>query len=570
MLQLLVAIAVSAPEWIEVRTAQRTSDDLTYVGYPEGPGVLWVGTRSGEAYRSTDNGMTWEWVFAPRSLDNLLDLRLRTLRVPVLSLDLLRDLRTDIPVRDRAGANRRVLDLAGQARNRQRETGARLLGIVVAQDVRDPGDVMQVAKCADYMFITARNGIWRSSLDNVTSGVWNFQFLQTANDLGEGPLNWVSCDVTRPGHLVATTRGGGMIETLDFGETWAPYAVPFERNSRVSFAIFLDGRIELLAQGRLYREREDRRGFEPMCDSSVDMVDRAVSWQWNRLGPIFATGIGGVTVCDNGRTKHYGGETMALSQIYYFQTQGENDEHVMIVTADEIYLSHDRGVTFSIVFRRLTESPIGLVVVDDIERFEDVVVWAGNTVWRLIQPQRGPSRVGLHITALERQAPLDEVVEAVLRNNKLDGAQIAARRDDARYQGLLPTLNAAYARNDGDLNGISAGFINAISGRPFDIRSGRLSDRDVWTVIGLWDLGDLMRSRSSTDRAWADVQRLHRRLAYSVQDAYVRWAGTSIALEDAALGTEKRVHVELMRREMAAYLDYMTGGMFPVFHEPLH
>ena len=567
MLALVFAIAVMTPEWVEVRTGQRASDDLTYVGYPEGQGgPMWIGTRSGEAYRSADGGLTWEWVFAPRSLDNLLDLRLRTLRVPQLRLDLLRDIRRDIPVHDRAGSNRRVLDLAGQARDRQRESGARLLGILVAQDVRDPGDVLQVAKCFDYVFIAARNGVWRSPLASTVGGVWSFQYLETGGDLGEGTLTWVSCDVKSAGHLVATTRGGAMIETTDFGETWAPYRVPFERNSRVSFAIFLDGRIELLAQGRLYREREDRRGFEPMCDTQVDTVDRTMSWQWNTLGPIFATGIGGVTVCDNGRMKHYAGETMALASIWYFQTQGETDEHVMVVTPDQILLSHDHGNTFAEVFHRLTQSPIGLVVVDDIERFDNVIVWAGNTVWRLVDGERRASRVGLQVTELENQAPLAEVVETVLRTHQLDGAQIAARRDDSRFQGLLPLVNASYARADRDLATLASGIRNGITGSAFDTRAATVNERDIWTIIGVWDLGDLLRSRSSTDRAWADVQRLHRRVAYSVQDTYVRWISTSVALSNERLGPDQRAHLELVRRETAAYLDYMTAGAFPVFH----
>ncbi len=161
-----------------------------------------------------------------------------------------------------------------------------------------------------------------------------------------------------------------------------PYHNPFALATRISFAIFLDGRIELLAHGRLYREREDGRGYEAMCETQTDTVDVSANWVWSSLGPVFGTALGGVATCQNGRFKMFGGETIALAPIYYFQTQGNTDEHVMVVTQDEIYLSHDRGQTFTQVFRRLTQRGIGLVLVEDLEAFDDVLVWSGNTLWK--------------------------------------------------------------------------------------------------------------------------------------------------------------------------------------------
>ena len=557
---LVIALTLASSAWVEIRTGQPPTDDLTYAGYPEGPGALWIGTNAGEVYRTTDDGVTWDFVFGPRSLDNFIDLRLRTLRVPTLNLDLLRDASTEVPVRDRSGSTRRVLDLAGQARSRQRETGAQVLGAVVAQDVRDPGDVFQVAKCYDYLYITAKNGLWRGA----AKAPWRFDALAVGGDLGGGNAVWVSCDVTRPGHLVVTTPIGTMLESEDFGETWHPYSVVFERNSRISFAIFFEGRVMLLAQGRIYREREDGRGFEPTCEAQVDMVDPKVNWVWNRLGPIFATGIGGVTVCDSGRVKHYQGETMALEDIYYFQTQGDLDEHVMVVTPDDIYLSHDRGRTFELEFRRRTQSSIGLVIVDDLETFADTTVWAGNTIWKRVEEKRGPSS-GAFLAELERDAPLALVIDTALRRHQLDGGLIAARRDDARLQGFLPLVRASVAYREGDAFSVLRDRV-AVGDLFSDYRvTAATPMRDVWTVLLLWDLSDLLRSRSSTDRGWADVQRLHRNIAYAVEDTYLRWMQSNVALLDASLDTTQRARLMLSQRESAAYLDYMTDGRFPIF-----
>ncbi len=557
---LAITITLSSSAWVEIRTGQPASDDITYAGYPDGPGKLWVGTNAGEVYRTTDDGVTWDFVFGPRSFDNFIDLRLRTLRVPTLNLDLLRDARTDVPVRDRSGSTRRVLDLAGQARTRQRETGAQVLGAIVARDVRDPGDIFQVAKCFDYVFITAKNGLWRGT----AQAPWRFDLLPVGGDLGGGNAVWVSCDTKRPGHLVVTTPIGTMLESEDFGETWHPYTVVFERNSRISFAIFFEGRIMLLAQGRIYREREDRRGFEPTCEAQVDMVDPKATWVWNRLGPIFATGIGGVTVCDGARIKRYQGETMALNEIYYFQTQGDIDEHVMVVTPDDIYVSHDRGVTFEHEFRRRTQSAIGLVLVDDLSTFADTTVWAGNTIWKRVDAKRGPAS-GTFLAELERDAPLALVIDTVLRRYQLDGGQIAARRDDARLQGLLPLVRASVAYREGEAFTVLRDRVAV--GNIFSdyLVTASAPMRDVWTVLLVWDLSDILRSRSSTDRGWADVQRLHRNIAYDIEDTYLRWMQANVSLMDASLDTSQRARLTLSRREAAAYLDYMTEGRFPIF-----
>lgn len=266
---LAMTLVAVGSTWVEIRPGQPASDDLTYVGYPEGPGVLWIGTNAGEVYRSPDDGATWDFVFGPRSFDNFIDIRLRTLRVPHLQLDLLRDAATDVPVYDRASSGRRTLDLARQGRDRYRESHANLLGAVVAQDIRDGGDIFQVVKCFDYIYITAKNGLWRGG----SEAPWRFDFLPVGGDLGNGNAIWVSCDVKHPGRLVVTTPIGTILTSEDFGDSWHPYPVVLERNSRVSFAIFFESRIMLLAQGRVYREREDRRGFEPTCESQVDFVD---------------------------------------------------------------------------------------------------------------------------------------------------------------------------------------------------------------------------------------------------------------------------------------------------------
>ncbi len=553
-------LTTAGSAWVEIRTGQPPADDLTYVGYPEGPGgALWIGTSAGEVYRSADEGVTWDWIFGPRSFDNFIDLRLRTLRVPVLNLDLLRDARTDVPVRDRTGSNRRTLDLAGQARNRQRESSANVLSAVVAQDIRDGGDVFQVVKCFDYLYITAKNGLWRGSREQP----YRFDLLPVGGDLGGGNAVWLSCDSKRAGHMVVTTPIGGILESDDFGESWHPYTVVFERNSRISFAIFFEGRIMLLAQGRIYREREDKRGFEPTCETQVDMIDGKGNWVWNRLGPIFATGIGGVTVCDNGNIKPYKGESMALNDIYYFQTQGDRDEHVMVVTPDDVYLSHDRGVTFTHEFRRRTQSPIGLIIVNDLESFDDTTIWAGNTIWKRVPERLAPSS-SVFLQEIEREAPLAEVIEVALRRQQLDGDQIAARRDDARLQGLLPLVRASVSINDGNA---LTGFGDRLTSGDHSLYRVRYTvpDREVWTVLAVWDLSDLLRSRSSTDRAWADVQRLHRTISYDVEDYYMRWLQSQIALRDASLSQTQRGRLTLTARESAAYLDYLTESRFPIF-----
>lgn len=558
----LVAIVLGAPaEWIEIRTGQPVSDDLTYVGRPEGPDSIWIGTNAGEVYRTRDDGQTWEWIFSPRSFDNLLDVRLRTLRVPRLELDLLRDQRQDIDVRDRESLTRRSVDIARQARDRQREPSAKLLGILVARDVRDPPDVIQVTKCSDYLYINAKNGVWRSP----DREPFDFEMMDTGQDLATGYLTWLSCDDKGVGHIAATTKKGTIVESEDFGETWHAYRNPFELASRVSFAIFLDGRLELLAHGRLYREREDARGYEPMCDTQVDTVDGTANWVWSSLGPVFGTALAGVATCQNGRVKLFGGETMALAPIYYFQTQGNTDEHVMVVTNDDIFLSHDHGQTFEQVFRRMTQRGIGLVLVSDLETFDNVLVWTGNTLWKRTPPSEW-GNPGVAIAELSAEAPLSDVLESALRVAQLDGSQIAARRNDSRYQGFLPIITAAFGRHDGQVYGTVHGLVSNFPLKMTDLESLSFPNQNVWSVMATFDIADLLRSRSSTDRSWADVQRMHRRILYRVEDTYMRWLSISVALETGRHSAEQVAHMLLTQREMAAYLDYMTGGAFAAFN----
>ncbi|MBC7793113.1 MAG: hypothetical protein H7Z43_05355, partial [Clostridia bacterium] len=162
------------------------------------------------------------------------------------------------------------------------------------------------------------------------------------------------------------------------------------------------------------------------------------------------------------------------------------------------------------------------------------------------------------------QAPMWEVIEIGLRTYQADGAQIAARRDDARLQGFLPLVRASYVRVEDNVR--SAAYSVAVSNvAAIDQTGFRYPNQNIWTIVASWDLFDIIRSRSSTDRGWADVERLRRRMTYNIEDAYVRWANTALELKREGLNARQRGDLELQKLEMAAYLNRVTDGEFAVF-----
>jgi hypothetical protein len=564
---MIVAMLVprAEPAWVEITMGQPFADDITYLGSPL-TDEIWIGTSIGEIYRSFDNGLTWEIVFQPISYDNLLDIKTKQLRTPTLNIDLLRSLKTNIPVRDREGASQRVLDLAGNTRGRQRLPTAKVLGSLVANEVRDPGQINQIDRCFDYIFVNASNGIWRA----MPGEPLRFDLIETGRNLGEGRVTWLSCDRKRPGHIAGKTATGTILETEDYGDSWHPYTNPFVLSHKASTAGFSEGRLNILAGGRMFREREDRRGYDELCTFMYDSKESEPAWVWRTDGPAFGITADGVTICDHNRFMRITDERLAHKTVAWFQIEGPKAEHMLVATTDDVFLSHDGGKTFTLMFSRVTQRSIDMVIVDDLSTFEGALVWSGNVVYRRSTPVHEPTETSTDVQEIFNKAPMWEVIEVGLRHGHVDAGQIAARRDDARLQGLLPLIRASYNYRDTDGfvekgDRTKTGVINTSDPLYFNRNSYSYPDRAVWTVIAAWDVADLLRSRSSTDRSWADVERLRRRMTYRLEDAYTRWANTTLELRRVSLDVRQRSHLEVQRREMAAYLNYMTGGYFDAF-----
>ena len=558
----LTALVIQAQqEWVEITMGQPFTDDISYVGTLPGTEELWIGTVLGEVYRSFDNGTTWDIVFQPVSYDNLLDIKTRQLRTPQLNLDLLRSLNSNIPVRDRASTAQRSLDLAGNLRSRQRLPSAKVLGSLVANEVRDPGQINQIDRCFDYIFINASNGIYRAAPGEPL----RFEIIETGRNLGLGRVSWLSCNRKRPGHMIGKTITGQILETYDYGDSWFQYVNPFVLSHKVNTAGFYEGRLRILAGGRLFRESEDRRTFEEECVFMYDSRDSEPAWTWRTDGPTFGITGDGVTVCDHNRFLRIRDERFAHKSIAWFQIEGAHAEHMLVATADDVYLSHDGGKTFELVFTRPTQRSIDLVLVDDLRTFDGAMIWMGNVLLKKVDVARGVSETATDVQELFNKAPMWEVIEIALRHYQVDAAQVAARRDDARLQGLMPLIKASYSFRDGNglttLNDIvRTGFQNA------EMRTTeRFPERHNWGVVVAFDLADLLRSRSSTDRSWADVERLRRRLTYRFEDAYTKWANTTLQLKREGLDAKQRTQLEVQKREVAAYLNYVTDGYFDVF-----
>ncbi len=547
--------------WVEITMGQPFVDDISYVGVLPGTEELWIGTTLGEVYRSFDDGVTWDIVFQPVSYDNLLDLKTRQLRTPTLSLDLLRSTRTNIPVRDREGSAQRTLDLAGNTRGRQRLPTAKVLGSLVANEVRDPGTINQIDRCFDYIFINASNGLYRAP----PAEPLRWDIIETGRNLGMGRVTWISCDRKTPGHMVGKTFSGQILETVDYGDTWFPYLNPFVLSHKVTSAGFFEGRLRVLAGGRLFRESEDKRSYEEECVFMYDSMQADPGWVWRTEGPAFGITNDGVTICDHNRFLRIRDERFARRPISWFQIDGAHAEHMMVATADDIYLSHDGGKTFDLVFTRPTQRSIDLVLVSDLKTFNNAMVWMGNVLVKRVDVSHAPSETPTDVQELFNKAPMWEVIEIGLRTYQVDAAQVAARRDDARLQGLLPIVVAGF--NYRDTQGFRLANNRMVTGG--DPAMGRVTamypDREIWTVAVAWDLADLLRSRSSTDRSWADVERLRRRMTYRLEDAYTRWMNTTLQLHREGLDAKQRTQLEVQKREVAAYLNYMTDGYFEAF-----
>ncbi len=561
----IASLVVSAQQdWIEVTTGQDITDDISFLGPLPDSNELWLGTQVGEVYRSFDKGISWEMVFEPRSLDNLMDIKLKQLRNPSLQLDLLRDVNTTQPVRDRESTSERALDLGRQLRGRYRRPSAQILADIVDNEVRDPGTISQIDKCFDYIFINAQNGIFRAAPGEPL----RFDQLNTGQDVGAGRITWLSCDKKRPGHMIGKTVNSHILETFDFGDSWGPYTNGLALPGKISTAGFSEGRLLILAGAFMFREREDRRGYELTCIYNVDHPDAAPNWAWRTQGPAYGVTNDGIIICDKGKTTRLSYEGFARKPIVWIQIEGEHNEHMLVSTVDDVFLSHDSGHTWELVFSRPTQRSIALVLVDSIATMTDAIVWSGNVVWRKADRTRDATETPIELQEIYNYAPMWEVIEIGLRSYQVDGAQIAARRNDARYQGLLPAITAQVKHNDGytfSVVGANPNVAATVPGLPAQVTNATWPYQTIWSVNLVWDLADLPRSPSATDRSWADVERLRRRMMYRMEDAYTRWAMSTLQLRRAGLSVEQRSFLEVQRNEMAAYLNYVTGGEFDVF-----
>jgi hypothetical protein len=555
-------VVTAQQDWIEVTPGQNVTDDISFVGtMPDNE--LWIGTNGGEVYRSFDKGITWDMVFEPRSLDNLIDIKLKQLRNPSLHLDLLRDVNTTQPIRDRTASAQRSLDLGRQLRGRYRRPSAQILADIVDNEVRDPGTINQIDKCFDYVFINASNGIFRAAPGEPLY----FEQMNTGQDVGSGRITWLSCDKKRPGHMIGKTVNAHILETFNFGDTWAPYTNPMILTMKLGAVGFNEGRLQMIAGNIMWRETEDRRSYDMVCIFAIDSPEATPAWVWRTQGPAYGVTGDGITICDKGKSTRLTYEGFARKPISWIQVEGEHNEHIMVATVDDVFLSHDSGHTWELVFSRPTQRSIDLVLVDSLASMEDAIVWSGNVIFRKADRTRDATETPIEIQEIYNQAPMWEVIEIGLRNYQIDGAQIAARRNDARYQGLLPVITAQMKHADKTTGGVNyyANPGNTDQSKLFDKTNFLYPEQTIWTVTATWDLADLPRSPSATDRSWADVERLRRRMMYRIEDSYTRWANSTLQLRRAGLSVEQRTYLEVQRNEVAAYLNYVTGGEFDIF-----
>ncbi len=541
--------------WRDISVGIPPGDDISYFTFGDTDDEMFVGTRSGYVWRTRDGGQTWMWIFRPLVNEPIAIPQLKDVRAPTVG-DLGLGQGREIQPRERQGEVRRHADLAGTLRSAPRERGAPLLGSIVRPEVVDPADVENIRRCGPYIFLSTDQGLFRSRDDGAY-----FEPLHVGPTLDGWVESWVSCDPTHPGRLIV--NGEGMVfESHDWGDSFYRYTDPLPRSPTVQTVTFdPEGRLLIVKDGRVYRERRDHRGYDRVCmfvADSIGSTDLRWAW-WVNTGRVFGVTSDGVLKCEGQRSTRLHDLRLGGEDIRFIWIDEPRLQHIFVATERAVYESFDGGGSFTLAYTARTQRSIRRIAVSDREG--DLVVVTGGQIFRRIPDAHsafGPARV---TERLSREVPLWQVVNTALERAGLLPSDLASQRTDVRLRALLPRLQLRASYNDdraaGDFERLGADLSQTVE--------ARRSHGGVWSVFAYWDLGDILHDALQSDPTWADLQRLRAKITYGVQDQYATWVRAQAALAEEGLSPWVQAYNEIVQREAAAYLHQMTGGAFAAF-----
>ncbi len=547
MFAVLGLVLLSGAGWRDVSLGLPPSDDIVTLSV-DGEEV-WVGTAAGAVFRSRDGGLVYDQVFNVPASEPLVVPQLRNIRAATVG-DLARGTEQDLEPRDQRGAAERQADLSGDVSDRPRDRSAPLLSSLVRPAARDLVAIQQIELCEDHVFIVTDSGAFRS---NAGADL----FVSLPLGVSES-ITWISCDPTRPGHIVALAQGR-LHESLDAGDSFFSYTNPLSRSDRLDTAEFdSDGRLLLLFERKIYKERPGAKGYDKLCELQGDSPEaERIAWAWwVKTGEAYAVTEDGVTVCGADGMRRLPDLRLSRRRVRYLWVDEQMYGHILVATEQAVLESFDGGYTMKEIFTPPANRTIRRVMLG--QGSGDVWVSTGGQIYRRVAKPAldfDPLRAQIR---LERTAPLAEVLTRGLSRAGMLPGQLAQQRGSIRLRSLLPVVVLRFSHRAFAAGDISdPQFVNVA---PDEVEGQDERRVNVWSAFALWDLGDLLYEPLQSDAIWADLEALRQRLTYRIEDAYVSWLRASVALEDPALPNLARARYEIVRREAAAYLFAITGG----------
>ncbi|MBI5510120.1 MAG: hypothetical protein HY903_15290 [Deltaproteobacteria bacterium] len=573
----LPALAL-ALAWVEIGGGLPAGDDITAMSFGNGADDILVGTTAGYVFRTLDGGETYQPIFTPQDTEPLVEPRLHNLASAAVD-DLGRGHDRNMDPRDRAGSVKAAANLAGEVRDNPQIRATPLLASLVRETARERAAVTQIQRCAPATFLLTPESLWRSTDDGL-----RFEQLNVGPSGLRSAIYWITCDPARKGH-VALNTAAGVLESFDLGETFFMFGSAFPDGAKVDGIDFrADGRLVVTAQGRVFVERQGGGGYEAVCNyRRGDSVEGKLDWIWwteGRGRPVLYLVTGdGIVVCDDGKLKRLDPLGLGRVQAEFVWIDDAEPGHILAATKHEVYESFDAGASFKLAFVVPTERSVRKLLMDG-GRKGDLLVATGGQIFRRVQDDDGARKravAGREAAVTERlmsEAPLWQVLQTALARMELAPERVAERRVDSMFRNLMPDIavRASYAMSASPSlrtprfdAGADPRFPQSGAPDDFSAFARTRGGAAYWSVVAVWDLREIIADRYTSDRLWADVERLRQKMTFRVQDEWVAWGQASVKLSQAGLSRRARLFHELKRREAAAILNQMTGGGFAVF-----
>ncbi|MEE8409656.1 MAG: hypothetical protein V3T05_08625 [Myxococcota bacterium] len=558
-----IALALGAA-WVELTSGLPPYDDFTTASFGDDPDEIWLGTKGGRVWMSHDGGESWALVFRPRANEPVVEPRLRNIRVSTVG-DLGRGLDHDLDPRDRTSRIQESADLAGGVRDQPRTRGSPLLSSLLRPTARDRIEIAYINHCLEATYLVTPEALWRSYDRGVR---WDRLFVGPAGPASE--VHWLTCDATQPGRIALNT-GAGVLESVDWGDSFFPYRNPFPRAMLPQTAsLGPGGRLLILDGNMVFRERQDRRGYDRICHLVGDSVEaEQVRWAWwvSHSRMTFGVTNDGVIRCYKGKSERLPDARLARQIARFVWIDWTQPGHMYAATQRQVLESFDDGMTMKEVFVVPTLRSIRRVLFHEDRPMDLLVLTAGQVFRRITDETKlraGPGEPSAYVRRQAASAPLWDVVLTGLTRLELTPQAIASRRDNITLRGLLPTVVVRFVRIE---NRFADGSIDRAVQTLASGGTSRAGDfgGNVWGAFALWDLADLWHDPEQTNTSWVDVERLRAKITYRIQDYYAMWMREIQALDNPRLSLSQRVFHEVARREAAAYLHQITGGSFAAF-----